>query len=165
MINRAARGRAVGVFDATAGRAAIAVAGPHSRELMTRVSPDDWSNEAQGYGWAREVEVDDGHALCLRVSLVGELGYVLYPTADQAVNVYDALVTAGRDLGLLDPYTAGLGSLVALDKPGGFVGRDAVENCGSGRTSGALSMLRCAIRSRYSWTPSRSTLTTRSWAA
>ncbi len=95
----------------------------------------------------------DGYARCLRVSFVGELGYELYPTADLAVNVYDAIVAAGADLGLRhagyhaldslrcekgyrhlghdigpvdDPYQAGLGFTVALDKPGGFVGRDAI---------------------------------------
>lgn len=149
-----ARGRAAAVFDATAGYATIGVMGPHSRELMTRVSPDDWSNEAQGYLSAREVEVADGHALCLRVSFVGELGYELYPSADQAVNVYDALVAAGVDLGLRnagyhaldslrsekgyrhlghdigpfdDPDESGLGFTLSMRKTAPFIGRDAVE--------------------------------------
>jgi glycine cleavage system aminomethyltransferase T/glycine/D-amino acid oxidase-like deaminating enzyme len=154
LLERMARGRAVAVFDATAGYATIAVMGPRSRELMSRVSPNDWSDDAQKYTHAREVEVADGHALCLRVSFVGELGYELYPTADQAVNVYDALVAAGQDLGLRhagyhaldslrsekgyrhlghdigpydDPYEAGLGFTVSLKKPHAFIGREALE--------------------------------------
>lgn len=153
MLARAARGRAAAVFDATAGYATIAVMGPRSRELLSRVSPDDWSDDAQKYTHAREVEVADGHALCLRVSFVGELGYELYPTADQAVNVYDALVAAGRELGLRhagyhaldslrsekgyrhlghdigpsdDPFEAGLGFAVSMKKPSRFIGREAV---------------------------------------
>lgn len=152
-LRRLARGRAAAVFDATAGLATIAVMGPRSRELLQRVSPADWSDDAQPYLSAREVEVADGHALALRVSFVGELGYELYPTADQALNLYDALVSAGRDLGLRhagyhaldslrsekgyrhlghdigpadDPFQAGLGFTVAMDKPGGFVGRAAL---------------------------------------
>jgi 4-methylaminobutanoate oxidase (formaldehyde-forming) len=141
------------VFDATAGRATIAVMGPRSRELLARITPADVSNEAQPWGRAREIEVADGYAWCLRVSFVGELGYELYPTADVAVDVYDAVLAAGHDLGLRhagyhaldslrvekgyrhlghdigpvdDPWQAGLGHAVALDKPGGFVGREAI---------------------------------------
>jgi 4-methylaminobutanoate oxidase (formaldehyde-forming) len=153
-LKRLARGRAAAVFDATAGYATLAVMGPRSRELMSLVSPADWSDDAQKYTEAREVEVADGHALCLRVSFVGELGYELYPTADQAVNVYDALVAAGRDLGLRhagyhaldslrsekgyrhlghdigpndDPYEAGLGFTVSWKKATPFIGREALE--------------------------------------
>jgi glycine cleavage system aminomethyltransferase T/glycine/D-amino acid oxidase-like deaminating enzyme len=153
-LKRLTRGRAAAVFDATAGYATLAVMGPSSRELMARVSPADWSDEAQPYGGARMVEVADGHALCLRISFVGELGYEVYPPADQAVNVYDALVAAGSDLGLRhagyhaldslrsekgyrhlghdigpvdDPYEAGLGFTVSLKKSAQFIGRDAVE--------------------------------------
>ena len=95
----------------------------------------------------------DGFAYSLRISFVGELGYELYPSADLALNVFDALWEAGQDLGVRlagyhaldslrsekgyrhlghdigaadDPYSAGLGFTIALDKPGGFTGRDAV---------------------------------------
>jgi 4-methylaminobutanoate oxidase (formaldehyde-forming) len=154
LLRKLARGRRAAVFDATAGFATIGVMGPNSRELMSRVSPHDWSNDAQKYTQAREVEVADGHALCLRVSFVGELGYELYPTADQAVNIYDALTDAGKDLGLKragyhaldslrsekgyrhlghdigpreDPYEVGLGFTVSMTKPDGFTGREALE--------------------------------------
>ena len=152
-LRRLAAGRAAAVFDATAGLATIAVMGPSSRELVSRISRADLSPDALRWGRAKEIEVADGYALCLRVSFVGELGYELYPAADLAVNVYDALVEAGRDLGLHhagyhaldslrvekgyrhlghdigpadDPYQAALGFTVALDKPGGFVGREAI---------------------------------------
>ncbi|MTA14345.1 MAG: dimethylglycine oxidase, partial [Actinobacteria bacterium] len=89
-----------------------------------------------------------------RISFVGELGYELYPTADGAVDVDDAVMEAGADLGVRraghhaldslrvekgyrhlghdigpidDPYMVGLGFTVAHDKPGGFVGRDAID--------------------------------------
>ncbi|MER3389615.1 MAG: FAD-dependent oxidoreductase [Microcella sp.] len=152
-LQRAARGRAVAVVDHTATLATIGVMGPLSRELLSRVSPDDWSDAAQPYTTGRHVEVADGFAYSLRLSFVGELGYELYPGADLALNVFDALWEAGRDLGVRmagyhaldslrsekgyrhwghdigaadDPYSAGLGFTVALDKPGGFLGRDAV---------------------------------------
>lgn len=152
-LQRLAKGKAAAVFDATSGLATIGVMGPRSRELLTRVSPDDWSDEAQKYTEGRRVEVADGYAYALRVSFVGELGYELYTSADLAVNVFDALWEAGQELGVRmagyhaldslrsekgfrhlghdigpedDPYAAGLRFTVALDKEGGFVGRDAL---------------------------------------
>lgn len=154
LLRGAARGRAAAVFDATAGFATFAVMGPRSRELLRRVSQDDWSDDAQRFGAARQVEVADGQALSLRISFVGELGYELYVSADQALNVYDALVAAGEDLGLRragylaldslrsekgyrhlghdigpadDPDEAGLAFAVSTRKPHPFVGRAALE--------------------------------------
>lgn len=152
-LSRLARGKAAAVFDCTAALATIGVMGPKSRELLTRISPEDWSDEAQPYTRGRTVEIADGYAYSLRVSFVGELGYELYPSADLAVNVFDALWEAGQDLGIRmagyhaldslrsekgfrhlghdigpidDPYSAGLRFTVALDKPGGFIGKDAL---------------------------------------
>jgi 4-methylaminobutanoate oxidase (formaldehyde-forming) len=153
-LRRAARGRAAAVFDATSALATIAVMGPHSRELMTRISPVDWGDDAQPYTRAREVEVASGQALVLRTSFVGELGYEIYPASELAVHVYDALVRAGDDLGLvhagyhaldslrcekgyrhlghdigpgLTPAEAGLMFTVSAGKDSDFVGRAAVE--------------------------------------
>ncbi len=153
ILKRLAAGTAAAVFDATAAYATIAVMGPKSRELLERVSPEDWSNEAQKYTYGRHVEIADGYAYALRVSFVGELGYELYVSSDLALNVFDALMEAGEDLGLKlagyfaldtlrsekgfrhlghdigqidDPVSAALRFTVDLDKPGGFVGRDAV---------------------------------------
>jgi 4-methylaminobutanoate oxidase (formaldehyde-forming) len=158
MLDRAARGTSAAVFDATAGLATVAVMGPRSRELLERISGDDWSTTAQPYMRARDVEVAAVRALALRVSFVGELGYELYPTSDQALTLYDAVVEAGADLGLAragyhaldslrlekgyrhlghdigpsdDPVAAGLGFAVAMDKPGGFIGREALVEAAS----------------------------------
>ena len=154
MIRRLARGTSASVFDTTAGLATLAVMGPSSRELMARVSPDDWSNDAQRYTWAREVEVADGRAHALRVSFVGELGYELYVPVDQAINVWDAIIAAGEDLGLQlagyhaldslrsekgyrhlghdigpvdDPLEAGLDFTVSRSKAADFIGRGVLE--------------------------------------
>jgi 4-methylaminobutanoate oxidase (formaldehyde-forming) len=153
MFRRAARGHGAAVFDASAGIATIGIMGPNSRELLSRISPADFSTEAQGWGSAREIEVGNGSALCLRVSFVGEIGYELYPTNDLAVSIYDSVIEAGEGLGLRragyhaldslrvekgyrhlghdigpvdDPYKASLGFAVNLTK-GDFLGRSAIE--------------------------------------
>lgn len=153
ILRRLASGSAATVVDVTAAFATIAVMGPKSRELLQRISPEDWSDEAQKYTYGRHVEIADGYAYALRVSFVGELGYELYVGSDLAVNLFDALMEAGDDLDLKlagyfaldslrsekgfrhlghdigqldDPVSAALRFTVDLDKPGGFVGRDAV---------------------------------------
>jgi 4-methylaminobutanoate oxidase (formaldehyde-forming) len=153
LLRRAATGRAAAVFDAGPGRATIAVAGPASRQILQRLTPADLSGQALPWGRATELELGSGHALCLRIGFTGELGYELHPTADQAVSLYDAVLRAGADLGLRpagyhaldslrvekgyrhpghdigpadDPWQAGLGFAVAIDKPGGFTGRTAL---------------------------------------
>ncbi len=152
-LQRLAKGKAAAVFDATSGLATIGVMGPLSRELLSRVSPEDWSDEAQKYTEGRNVEIADGFAYALRVSFIGELGYEIYADADLSLNIFDALWEAGQDLGVRmagyhaldslrsekgfrhlghdigpedDPYAAGLRFTIALDKPNGFVGRDAL---------------------------------------
>lgn len=154
MLRRLARGRSVAVFDATAAYGTIGVMGPNSRKLLEKISPEDWSNESQPFATGREVEIGNGYALSLRLSFVGELGYELYPTADQAVNLYDELLEAGQGLGVQragyialdslrsekgyrhlghdigpadDPVEASLGFATSWKKTEPFIGREALE--------------------------------------
>jgi heterotetrameric sarcosine oxidase gamma subunit len=154
MLRRAARATSASVFDATSGLATIAVMGPQSRTLLQRLSPNDLSNDAFPWGTAQEIEVARVPLLAIRISFVGELGFELYPSADMAMDVYDHVLNAGHDLGIRragyhaldslrvekgyrhlghdigpidDPYSVGLGYTVAYDKPGGFIGRDAID--------------------------------------
>ncbi|MFU8882713.1 MAG: GcvT family protein [Rhodobacterales bacterium] len=140
------------ITDVTAAEAVLCLMGPKARDLLARVSPDDMGNAAHPFGVAREIEVGMGLARAHRVSYVGELGWELYVSADQAAHVFEALEEAGTDMGLtlcglhtLDScriekafrhwghditdedhvLEAGLGFAVRSAK-GGFIGRDAV---------------------------------------
>ncbi|WP_373282726.1 GcvT family protein [Allosediminivita pacifica] len=88
------------VTDVTSGEAVLAVMGPRSRELLSRVSPDDFSTAGFPFGTAREVEIGMGLARAHRVSYVGELGWEIYVSADMAAHVFEVLEQAGADLGL-----------------------------------------------------------------
>lgn len=142
----------VTITDVTAAEAVLCVMGPKSRDLLARVSPDDLSNAAHPFGTAREIEIGMGLARAHRVTYVGELGWELYVSTDQAAHVFEALEAAGADLGLklcglhaMDScriekgyrhfghditdedhvLEAGLGFAVKTGK-GDFIGRDAV---------------------------------------
>jgi 4-methylaminobutanoate oxidase (formaldehyde-forming) len=139
--------------DVTSGTTLLSVQGPRSRDLLSDLSPDDWSDAAFPYLTARSMEVGCARVLAVRVTYVGELGYELHAPADLGLSVWEDLVEAGADYGLAqvgllamsslrlekgyrdygvdientdDPLVAGLGFAVAWDKPGGFVGRDAL---------------------------------------
>jgi glycine cleavage system T protein len=150
------------VTDVSAAEAVLSVMGPRARDLLGRVSPDDFSNEAHPFGTARAIEIGMGLARAHRVTYVGELGWELYVSTDQAAHVFETLVHAGADLGLrlcglhaMDScriekgyrhfghditdedhvLEAGLGFAVRTGK-GDFIGRDAVlarRDAGLGR--------------------------------
>lgn len=138
--------------DVTAAEGVLAVMGPNARTLMRKVSPDDFSNEANPFGTAREIEIGMGLARVHRVSYVGELGWEVYVSSDMCGHVFETLREAGRDMDLklcgmhmMDccriekafrhfghditcedhVLEAGLGFAVKTAKPG-FIGRDAV---------------------------------------
>ena len=139
--------------DATSSQAVLGVMGPHSRTLLQRLTDADLSNEAFPFLTAREIWLASAPVRAARITYVGELGWELYVPAEFAAGVHGALVAAGEDLGLrhagyhaMDslriekayrswghdlggedtPLQAGLGFAVRLDKPGGFIGRDAL---------------------------------------
>ncbi len=141
------------VTDVTSGYAQMNVQGPRSRELMAAVTGADMSNEAFPFRAAKEIDIGLAPVMCVRITYLGELGYELYIPSEHATHVYDRLVEAGAPLGMKHAglkalsslrmekgyrdyghdidntdsvLEAGLGFAVALDKPNGFIGRDAV---------------------------------------
>jgi 4-methylaminobutanoate oxidase (formaldehyde-forming) len=124
-----------------------------SRALMKSLSDADFSNEGFPFGTSREVEIGYARVRASRVTYVGELGWELLIPAEFAQHVFDVIAAAGadhnlrhagyfavnslrmergyrhwgHDIGEEDtPTAAGLGFAVAWDKPGGFVGREAL---------------------------------------
>jgi heterotetrameric sarcosine oxidase gamma subunit len=90
------------LVDVTSAYAVYGVMGPRSRELLSRVSRDDFSDEAFGFGTSREISLGYATVRATRITYVGELGWELYVPAEFAVGVYEDLVAAGADLGLVN---------------------------------------------------------------
>jgi 4-methylaminobutanoate oxidase (formaldehyde-forming) len=153
MLRNIGEGEFVTITDVTAGITQINIHGPKARDLMQKVSFADLSNHAFPFMSAREIDVGYFNVLAMRVTYVGELGWELHVPALHAVQVYDLLSEAGKEFGLRNagmqtlsslrlekayrdfgvdvdntdnPIEAGLGFAVKLDKPGGFIGRDAL---------------------------------------
>jgi 4-methylaminobutanoate oxidase (formaldehyde-forming) len=92
--------RRVTITDVTGGEGVLAVMGPRSRELLQKVSPNDFSNAVNPFGTAQEIEIGMGLARAHRVSYVGELGWEIYVSADMAGHVFEVLHEAGQDMDL-----------------------------------------------------------------
>jgi sarcosine oxidase subunit alpha len=87
------------IVNLTGALAAVNVAGPNAREVMTRVSAADFSNEGFTYLDAKHVRVAGVPTLALRIGFVGELGYELHFPSPHGEFVWDTLLERGADLG------------------------------------------------------------------
>ena len=81
-------------------RIGFQIAGPLSRELLSRVANMDVSNESLPFLGVRHMQIGPCQAIVQRVSYTGDLGYEIYVNANQQVALYHVLSEAGIDLGL-----------------------------------------------------------------
>jgi 4-methylaminobutanoate oxidase (formaldehyde-forming) len=105
------------VTDVTSGFCQLNIQGPQSRALLQTLTTTDLSNTAFPFRTAREIDIGYARVLCIRITYVGELGYELYISAEQAAHVYDRLVEAGKPFGLRH---AGLKALASLRMEKGY---------------------------------------------
>src|SRR5690606_2602919 len=129
----------------------FSVAGPKSRELLQRLTPEDLSNAAFPFMSFRELDLGMVPVKLGRLTFTGDLGYEIWVKVDYQLALYELLLEAGSDLGLRQfgsralgalrleksfgtwarefrpiygPFEAGLDRFVALGK-NDFIGRDA----------------------------------------
>ena len=138
--------------NVTDGMAQLAIQGPKAEPAMQKVCSTDLS--AIDFYWSGATEVAGVQALISRTGYTGEDGFEVYFPAQQASAVWDAVFEAGREfdiepigLGARDtlrlemkmalygndidkttnPIEAGLGWVVKLGKPAGFIGSDVLK--------------------------------------
>jgi 4-methylaminobutanoate oxidase (formaldehyde-forming) len=141
------------VTDVTNAYAVLGIMGPRSRELLQSLTDVDLSNAAFPFATSREIDLGYAFVRASRITYVGELGWELYVPTDVAVHMYETMVAGGESVGLrhcgyhaLDSLRiekgyrhqghditsedttieAGLTFTHAWDKPGGFIGREAL---------------------------------------
>ena len=158
----------VQVEDVTSAYACIGLWGPGARAILQALTTTDVSHEAFPFMTAQQLAVGSVPCLALRVTYVGELGWELYCPSEFGLRLWDTLWESGRDRGLVgggykavdslrlekgyrawgadispdvDPYQAGLGFCVKLDK-GEFMGRQALL---AKRDSPAATRLACLV--------------------
>ncbi|UCH41050.1 MAG: FAD-dependent oxidoreductase [Gammaproteobacteria bacterium] len=141
------------VDDVTTAWAVLSLMGPKSRDVLQALVRDDLSNQVSPFATMRELAVSGAKLRALRVSYVGELGWELHVPVESALSVYQALMAAGADAGIVNagyraieslrlekgyrawgadigpdytPLEAGLGWAVDLKSGKDFIGRDAI---------------------------------------
>ncbi|HWT22744.1 MAG TPA: FAD-dependent oxidoreductase [Solirubrobacteraceae bacterium] len=153
--------------DVTGARACLCLWGPLAREILEPLCDDDLTF---GFLRAREIAVGAVPVFAQRITFVGEPGWELYCPAEYGQALWDAIWAAGRSHGLraggyraidsmrlekghrvwgaditpeTTPDAAGLGFAVRMDKPGGFIGRDALAEARA--SGGPDARLRCLV--------------------
>jgi dimethylglycine dehydrogenase len=78
----------------------LVVCGPRSRDLLSKITDADLSND--GFPWltSQRITVAGIPLLALRVNFVGELGWELHHPIDQQSQLFDAIVETGEAFGL-----------------------------------------------------------------
>jgi 4-methylaminobutanoate oxidase (formaldehyde-forming) len=139
--------------DVTSRYACFALWGPNSRSILQPLTDTDLSSTEFPYLQARELSVGPVPCLALRVTFVGELGWELYCPSEFALRLWDAVVAAGSQHGLVaggykaieslrlekgyrvwgsdvtstdTPFEAGLGFAVRMNKEVPFIGQEAL---------------------------------------
>jgi sarcosine oxidase subunit alpha len=116
-------GMDVQIADITGALAAVNVAGPRARELMSRLTDLDLSNEGLSYLDARQGKIAGVPSLVLRIGFVGELGYELHFPSPYGEFVWDTILERGEDLGIR-PFGLEPQRILRLEKMHILVGQD-----------------------------------------
>jgi 4-methylaminobutanoate oxidase (formaldehyde-forming) len=147
----ASRGSVI-LEDVTSQYACIGLWGPRARAILQKVTKADVSNAGFPYMTMKHIAVGYVPAMALRVTYVGELGWEFYCPMEYGLKLYDTLLEAGQEEGIVPagyraidslrlekgyrywsadispdytPFESGIGFAVALDK-GDFIGREAL---------------------------------------
>ncbi len=142
----------VTLTNLTTSYGVLVLVGPRSRDILSKVTDADLSNEAFPWLTGQQIHVGVAPTLALRVNFVGELGWELHHPIEYQNHIFDTLMTAGEEYGIglcgmramdslrieksyrmwgqdltieYSVFEAGLDRFIHLDK-GDFVGRDAL---------------------------------------
>lgn len=143
------------LVDVTSSYSVLSLFGPKSRDILQSVTASDVSNEAFPFATAQTIGIAGCPVNAMRVTYVGELGWELHLPVEYAVTVYEAVMKAGKAVGLVNagyraietlrlekgyrawasdigpdhtPQEAGLSFAVRLKSNISFKGRQAVED-------------------------------------
>jgi 4-methylaminobutanoate oxidase (formaldehyde-forming) len=137
--------------DVTDDLICLGIFGPKSRDLLSKISKEDLSNENFKFGTGKNINLNSIDVWAQRLSYVGELGYELYVQKENGKEIYDLIVNTGKDFGLThcgahtmdtmrmesgflhwghdispeeNQYQAGLNFAISYKKPFDFIGKE-----------------------------------------
>ncbi|RHZ50589.1 GcvT family protein [Aspergillus thermomutatus] len=144
----------VQVRDVTGHTCCLGLWGPRAHDVIRTLTTDDLSNTGLPYMHAKNATIAGIPVTVLRKSYVGESGWEIQTSAEYGLRLWDILWVAGQPHGLIaagraalnalrlekgyrtwgvdmnsehDPFEAGVGSAVQINKQVDFVGKAAVQ--------------------------------------
>jgi 4-methylaminobutanoate oxidase (formaldehyde-forming) len=167
--SQVSEGAAVEIRDVTSSRVCFGLWGPRARDIAAGLTHDDLSDAGFPFLTAKEISIGSVPVLALRVTYVGELGWEFYAPTEYGRALWRTLWEAGKEHGLVaggyraidalrlekgyrvwssdvtpdeNPFEAGLGFAVAMDKPEPSQAADALRGA---RDTGPTKRLRCLV--------------------
>ena len=141
--------------DITENYACFGIFGPKSRPLLTKLAGDEFENDKFSFGTGKFLTIDNIDIWFQRLSYVGELGWELYIPISESKRIYEKIIKIGTDYNLVhagrlamdimrmekgylhwghdispaeNPFEAGLGFAVKLNKDFDFIGKESLIN-------------------------------------
>ncbi len=142
----------VRIDNVTGCTGVLLLAGPRSRDVLAQLTDADLSDDAFAQSTCRDINVGFAPVRAARINPTGEMGWELHHPIEYQVALYESLMAAGEEAGIVNfglraldslrlergapvwglelttlanPLEAGLEHLVDLDK-GAFIGREAL---------------------------------------
>jgi len=133
--------------------ACFGIFGPKSRNLMQKISDDDFTSENFKFGTGKKIKINNKEIWAQRLSYVGELGFEIYIKMSEAKEIYNFIIDKGKEFKLshcgmfamdtmrmesgflhwghdISPeenqYEAGLEFAISYKKNINFIGKDAI---------------------------------------
>jgi 4-methylaminobutanoate oxidase (formaldehyde-forming) len=90
----------VSLTDVSMEYGAMALQGPLARDVLSKLTNEDLSNQSFPFATGKMMEVAGVSMWVQRLSYVGELGWELFAPAKDAIKVYQSLFEAGAQFGI-----------------------------------------------------------------
>jgi dimethylglycine dehydrogenase len=117
MIRLAPQDGTVTIENMTYRYGTLVIAGPKSRALLSKLTDADLDNDAFPFATMQNIFVNLSPVMALRIGFTGELGWELYHPIEQQREIYDALMEAGKEYGIVD---FGLRAMMSLRLEKGY---------------------------------------------
>jgi aminomethyltransferase len=143
----------VEVKNISAETAQLAIQGPLAERILQKLTSEDLS-QIKFFRFKQDVDLDGSKALVSRTGYTGEDGFEIYCSPEDAVKLWDKILEAGKEEGILPcglgardtlrfeaklplygqeitaditPIEAGLGFWVKVDKEVDFIGKEVLK--------------------------------------
>ena len=93
-------GEHVGVRSVSEEHGCLSIAGPKARDVLRQITRSPLDNASFPWLSHRDIDVAGKAVRALRISYAGELGWEFHAPMRSMPEVYDAILDAGRNLGI-----------------------------------------------------------------